>query len=50
MALLKPISKAQYIVFVNGIDLYFTTFSGISDTSGTGSYANGTGNRIYKMD
>ncbi|MDX1371193.1 MAG: hypothetical protein R3321_01915 [Nitrososphaeraceae archaeon] len=49
MALIKPITKSQYIVFINGIELYFTTFSGISDTAQTGSYANGTGNRIFKV-
>lgn len=49
MALLKPITKASYVVFINGVELYFTTFSGISDTAQTGSYANGTGNRIFKV-
>lgn len=49
MSILKPITKAQYVVFINGLELYFTTFSGISDNAQTGSYPNGLGNRILKV-
>lgn len=49
MALLRPITKAQFIVFVNGIEMYFTNFSGINDSAESGSYANGLGNRIFKV-
>lgn len=49
MALLKPITKAQYYVFTSGLEMYFNSFSGINDTAQSGSYANGTGNRIYKV-
>lgn len=49
MPILEPITKAGYIVYVQGVDLFFTTFSGINDTAATGEYANQTGNRIYKV-
>lgn len=54
MAILKPITKAQYEVsFVapGGPTLIatFTKFSGIKDSSDDSTYANGTGNRIYKL-
>lgn len=49
MPILRPITKAGYIVYVQGVDLFFTTFSGINDTAATGEYANQTGNRIYKV-
>lgn len=54
MAILRPITKAQYEVsFVgpNGPTLIatFTKFSGIKDSSASGEYANGTGNRIYHV-
>lgn len=49
MAILKPITKAGFIVYVEGVDLFWTTFSGINDTAETGTYANQTGNRIFKV-
>lgn len=54
MAILKPLTKAQYEVsFVapGGPTLIatFTKFSGIKDSSDDSTYANGTGNRIYKL-
>jgi len=54
MTILRPITKAQYEVsFVapNGPTLIatFTKFSGIKDSSSTGEYANGTGNRMYHV-
>lgn len=54
MAILRPLTKAQYEVsFVapGGPTLIatFTKFSGIKDSSSTGDYANGTGNRIYHV-
>lgn len=54
MAILRPLTKAQYEVsFVgpNGPTLIatFTKFSGIKDSSASGEYANGTGNRLYHV-
>ena len=54
MAILRPITKSQYEVsFVapDGPTLIatFTKFSGIKDSSSSGDYANGTGNRIYHV-
>lgn len=49
MAILKPITKAGFIVYAEGVDLFWTTFSGINDTAETGTYANQTGNRIFKV-
>ena len=40
MAILKPITKAGFIVYAEGVDLFWTTFSGINDTAETGTYAN----------
>lgn len=54
MAILRPITRAQYEVsFVapGGPTLIatFTKFSGIKDSSDDSTYANGTGNRLYKI-
>jgi len=54
MAILRPITKSQYEVsFVapDGPSLIatFTKFSGIKDSSDSSEYANGTGNRLYKV-
>ena len=49
MPILKPITKSGFIVYSQGIDLFWTTFSGLNDTAETGTYANQTGNRIYKV-
>lgn len=54
MAILRPLTKSQYEVsFVapSGPTLIatFTKFSGIKDSSSSGDYANGTGNRIYHV-
>lgn len=46
---LKPITKASFLMTVEGINLYWTTFSGVSDSAETGQYAQGTGNRIFKV-
>ena len=54
MAILRPITKAQYIVSFTAIGgptftAVFTQFSGINDSSDSSSYANGTGNRLYHV-
>lgn len=49
MPILTPITKAEFLVYAQGIDLFFTTFNGLNDTAESGSYANGTGNRIYSV-
>ena len=49
MAILTPISKSGFIMYVGGLEFFWTQFSGISDTSATGEYANGTGRRIHKV-
>jgi hypothetical protein len=49
MAILTPISKSGFIMYVGGLEFFWTQFSGINDTSATGEYANGTGRRIYKV-
>lgn len=46
---INPITKAAFLVTIEGINLYWTTFSGISDSAESGQYANGTGNRIFKL-
>jgi hypothetical protein len=47
--LLTPNTQSQYQVFCGGIDLLFTTFSGIQDTAETSNYPSGTGNRILPL-
>ena len=49
MPILKPIPKSAFIVTISGFETIWTTFSGIVDSAETGQYANGTGNRIYKV-
>lgn len=49
MPILKPIAKSSFIVTISGMETIWTTFSGIVDTAESGQYANGTGNRIYKV-
>ena len=49
MPVIVPIPKSAFIVTVNGMETIWTTFSGIVDTAESGQYANGTGNRIYKV-
>ena len=54
MAILRPITKAQYEVSFTAIGgptftSVFTKFSGIKDSSDDSTYANGTGNRLYKI-
>lgn len=50
----NPLTKAQYEVSFVAPDgptmiAMFTKFSGIKDSSDTGTYANGTGNRLYHV-
>lgn len=54
MSILRPLTRAQYEVsFVapGGPVLIatFTKFSGIKDSSDDSTYANGSGNRLYKL-
>jgi len=54
MAILRPLTKAQYVVSFTAIGGptftgVFTTFSGINDSAESSTYANGTGNRIYHV-
>lgn len=54
MAILRPITKSQYEVSFTALGgptytAVFTKFSGIKDSSESGKYANGTGNRIYHV-
>lgn len=54
MAILRPITKSQYIVSFTAIGgptftATFTQFSGINDSSDSSTYANGTGNRLYYL-
>jgi hypothetical protein len=49
MPVLKPIAKSSFIVTISGMETIWTTFSGIVDTAESGQYANGTGNRMYKV-
>ena len=49
MAILTPISKSGFIMYVGGLEFFWTQFSGINDSSATGEYANGTGRRIHKV-
>jgi hypothetical protein len=46
---INPITKASFLMTVEGINLYWTTFSGVNDSAETGQYAQGTGNRIFKV-
>lgn len=46
---LKPITKSAFLMTVEGINIYWTRFSGITDSAETGQYAEGTGNRIFKV-
>lgn len=49
MPVIIPIPKSSFIVTISGLETIWTNFSGISDTAESGQYANGTGNRIYKV-
>lgn len=54
MAILRPITKAQYEVSLASgggrtFTSVFTKFSGVSDSSDTSTYANGTGNRLFHV-
>lgn len=49
MPVIVPIPKSAFIVTISGMETIWTTFSGIVDTAESGQYANGTGNRIYKV-
>lgn len=54
MAILRPITKAQYEVSMTAIGgptftAVFTKFSGVKDSSDSSEYANGTGNRKYHV-
>jgi hypothetical protein len=54
MAILRPLTKAQYVVSFTAIGGptftgVFTTFSGINDSAESSTYANGTGNRIFHV-
>lgn len=49
MPVITPIPKSAFIVTISGMETIWTTFSGIVDTAESGQYANGTGNRIYKV-
>lgn len=49
MPVITPIPKSAFIVTISGMETIWTKFSGISDKAETGQYANGTGNRIYKV-
>lgn len=54
MAILRPITKAQYEVSMTAIGgptlvAVFTKFSGVKDSSDSSEYANGTGNRLYHV-
>lgn len=49
MGLLRPATKAAYVVRCNGFEFEFTQFSGINDSAETGTFANGTGNRLRKV-
>ena len=47
---IRPITQSQFLVKTSLIDdLYFTSFSGIRDTSATSQYAHGTQQRIYNL-
>lgn len=49
MTILKPITQSSFIVTIQGLQSIWTQFSGISDSADSSTYANGTGNRIYKV-
>ena len=49
MPVIIPIPKSSFIVTISGMETIWTTFSGVVDTAESGQYANGTGNRIYKV-
>jgi len=54
MAILRPLTKAQYVVSFTALGgptftATFTTFSGINDSSDSSTYANGTGNRLFHV-
>jgi hypothetical protein len=54
MAILRPITKSQYVVSFTAaggpsFNAVFTKFGGVKDSSDSSTYANGTGNRIYHL-
>lgn len=47
---IRPITQSQFLVFTSLTpDLYFTTFTGVRDTSATSQYAHATQQRIYNL-
>ena len=49
MAILQPITQSSFILTIQGVQSFWTTFSGISDSADTSTYANPTGNRLSKV-
>jgi len=54
MAILRPITKSQYEVSFTALGgptftAVFTKFSGVKDSAEDSRYANGTGNRLFKV-
>ena len=54
MAILRPLTKAQYVVSFSALGgptftAVFTKFSCIKDAAEVSQYANGTGNRLYHV-
>jgi hypothetical protein len=54
MAILRPITKSQYVVSFSAFggpsfSAVFTKFGGINDSSDSSTYANGTGNRLFHV-
>lgn len=47
--LVKPSIQSAWMVFIDGVDILFTSFSGINDTAETSSYPSGMGTRILPL-
>ena len=47
--IIKPTTQSGWLCYINGLEIFFTSFSGISDSADTSTYPSGTGNRILPL-
>lgn len=46
---IKPVTKGQWLLTIQGLDFYWETFSGLKDRTQTSDYSDGLTNRLYKL-
>lgn len=45
----RPVTRQQWLLTIKGLDCFFETFSGLSETTNTSEYNDGISNRLYKL-